>query len=89
MELADAPTGRIDYAESVVKILERSDNNIVGEGTFFLRGGILVCMGMRIGPKGDRRPLRITIAIADLDAVALANMSAILWLMQPISVISK
>ena len=48
-----------------------------------------MCMGMRIGPKGDRRPLRITIAIADLDAVALANMSAILWLMQPISVISK
>jgi hypothetical protein len=91
MELADAPTGRIDYAESVVKILERSDNNIVGEGPFFLRGGILVCMGMRrpIGPKGDRRPLRITIAIADLNAVALANMSAILWLMQPISVISK
>ena len=39
MELADAPTDRIDYAESVVKILERSDNNIVGEGKFFLRGG--------------------------------------------------
>jgi hypothetical protein len=52
MELADAPTGRIDYAESVVKILERSDNNIVGEGKFFLRGGISVYMGMRIGPKG-------------------------------------
>jgi len=39
MELTDAPTGRIDYAESVVKILERSDNNIVGEGTFFYAGG--------------------------------------------------